>query len=214
MLGLNLDDLANFQVLADNPDIDPDSLTPFGEKTIQEQYNEVQTRIIKKIINIVQIIDQPCGSPDMEKKIFAMDPMPGTNVTPLKDTVKLYRCQTVSTEEIKIINIEFEGKMDACTPPPISGGVDIVLVIDTSGSMAGASITSAKASAIQFASRLDPEKDRIGLVSFTGSASSLSDLTNEFDKIVGLISGLAAEGGTAIDAGLNAGDQVLQKSDQ
>lgn len=229
MVGLGLDDLANFQYLADNPNLDPDSLVPFGEKSVQERFNDVQTRIIKKVINVVQVIDQPCGSPDRENEIFAMEPMPGTRIDLMGDQVKLFRCQVVSTQELKIINIEFIGTMNACgsqepTPGgpqtgsggPQSGsdGVDVILVIDTSGSMQGERIASAQGSAIQFISRLDPEKDRVGLVSFSSSATILSELTNDFGAVRNLISGLSAEGGTSIDSGLDAGDQALQISDR
>jgi Mg-chelatase subunit ChlD len=231
MVGLSLEDLANFQFLADNPNLDPDALVPFGEKSIKENYNEVQTRTIKRVINIVQVIDQPCGSPDRENQIFAMEPMPGTSVDLISDQVRLFRCQEVSTEQINIINIDFVGTTEACGPlpqpgsveagsgTPVSGdpelaGVDVALVIDTSGSMGGEAIASAQSSAIQFTNRLDPATDRISLVSFESSASILSDLTNDFDAIRGLISGLEASGGTAIDAGLDAGGQALQGSDR
>lgn len=41
MVGLSLDDIAGFQYLSDNPDVDPDLLIPFGEKTLNENYNEI-----------------------------------------------------------------------------------------------------------------------------------------------------------------------------
>jgi len=212
MVGLSLEDISNFQYLADNQDIDPNALLPFGEKTIQESYNEMQERIIKRVINVVRIIDQPCGSPDLEEKIFSMDPAPGTDVNPIKDNVYLYRCEEVSQEELKVINISFSPDVSICSIPEELPGVDVVVVIDTSGSMQGDGIAAAKSSAVEFIHRLEQDRDMVGLVEFNSGASVLSAVTNEFSAVSGMISGLEANGGTAIDTGLVAGFQVLQAS--
>ncbi len=110
------------------------------------------------------------------------------------------------------VDVEFTGNPDACPALEAPMAVDVVLVMDVSGSMQGTRLAAAKSAAISFVQQLNPDSDNVGLVTFTGEASILSQLGGSFDTIIGMISGLEAEGGTAIHAGLTAGHNVLQGS--
>jgi uncharacterized protein YegL len=73
----------------------------------------------------------------------------------------------------------------------------VLLVIDTSGSMAGVPMQAARESARQLIDRLAAE-DRVGLVSFDSTVVVRSDLTNDHDAVRALVAQLNAIGSTAL----------------
>ena len=81
--------------------------------------------------------------------------------------------------------------------------VGVVLVIDTSGSMAGAPMDAAKAAAISFIDQARPE-DRIAVVSFSNQATVLSGFTNNKQQLTTTVEALQADGETAFN------DAVIQ----
>ncbi len=92
-------------------------------------------------------------------------------------------------------------------------GVNIVLVIDSSGSMQAKDfdpnrMESAKSSAIDFVNQLNG-KDNIGVVSFSDSTRIVSFLSNDGDKVISKIKSIKAGGGTAIGDGLAMGVDMV-----
>lgn len=85
--------------------------------------------------------------------------------------------------------------------------VDLVLVIDTSGSMAGDKIASARTSLAQFVQLLD-NRDQLQVISFSTGVNELTPLSPLADKkseVVRRVSGLIEEGDTSLyDATLRA----------
>lgn len=94
--------------------------------------------------------------------------------------------------------------------------VDVVLVIDRSGSMcepvawvfcnsapAGSKMKSAIDAAKLFVDQLDPSNDKSGLVSFSGSATLDRNLTYDKSSVKASIDGLRALGSTAIGSGIS-----------
>ena len=75
--------------------------------------------------------------------------------------------------------------------------LNVVLVIDTSGSMAGAPLAAAKAAASQFATSLGPN-DAAGLVAFSGDVRPLVGFTSDAGALTAGIDGLTAAGNTAL----------------
>lgn len=92
-------------------------------------------------------------------------------------------------------------------------GVNVVLVIDSSGSMLAQDfkpdrMTSAKKSAINFIEQLG-SKDYVGVISFSDSTRIVSFLTNDKDRAIEKIQSIKAGGGTAIGDGLAMGVDMV-----
>lgn len=103
---------------------------------------------------------------------------------------------------------------------------DIVLVVDTSGSMrepkvgdnyTNIRINNAKEAATSFVKAMIKESGKgdikIGLVSFASGAEKKSNLTNDKDSLNRVIQTLTADGGTYTQAGLNLANEILRGGD-
>lgn len=98
---------------------------------------------------------------------------------------------------------------------------EVIFVLDTSGSMAGASIRQARDALVLALERLAPD-DRFNVIEFNSAARALFPEAREasaarVDRAVAWVRGLAARGGTEMAAALNlaldggdAGDRVRQ----
>ncbi|MDH3706475.1 MAG: VWA domain-containing protein, partial [Acidimicrobiia bacterium] len=82
--------------------------------------------------------------------------------------------------------------------------LDIVLVFDTSNSMAGAPLDAAKDAALSFL-RLLPPTARVAVVSFDFDATVVAPFTTELDTLVEPIQSLETDGDTAMYDGVIAG---------
>lgn len=91
-------------------------------------------------------------------------------------------------------------------------GVDLVMIIDVSGSMGGEKLEKMKV-AMQFVIRKLSPIDRLSIVTFANDSSRLCPLRQITGKsqqdFQNLVSALAADGGTNITAGLQTGLKVL-----
>lgn len=103
---------------------------------------------------------------------------------------------------------------------------DIVLVVDTSGSMrepkvgdnyTNNRISNAKEAATSFVNRMISDSGkgdiRIGLVSFASDAEKKSDLTNNRNSLNTAIQNLTADGGTYTQAALELANEMLRGGD-
>jgi tight adherence protein B len=90
------------------------------------------------------------------------------------------------------------------------GKLAVVLVIDTSASMEGEKIVRAKAAADGFVRAMRPE-DRLGLVAFSDEPQVLQNLTTEHQRIRDSISGLVANGNTALNDAIVQASGLLTK---
>jgi tight adherence protein B len=88
--------------------------------------------------------------------------------------------------------------------------VDVVLVIDVSGSMKGAPLADAQTAARHFASLMAPQ-DRIAVVSFGSPAKVISGLSGDSTAVQAAIGGLTDSGQTALYDGLVTAADVLKK---
>lgn len=105
--------------------------------------------------------------------------------------------------------------------PPTTSTVplDVALVIDVSGSMAGNNITAARAAARQFVQIIDRESDgvqdgtirgsQIALVPFESAARMDTNLTGDAALLEQRIQSLTASGGTSIHLGIDFGRDEL-----
>ena len=72
-----------------------------------------------------------------------------------------------------------------------------VLVLDTSGSMAGKPLSDSVAAANNFISALTPN-DRVAIIAFSTYSSVIQELTSDHDKLINALAGLKTEGDTAL----------------
>ena len=91
------------------------------------------------------------------------------------------------------------------TPIPI----DVMLIIDRSGSMSGTKLADAKTAAKRFVDLLNSSVDRSGLASFASGASLDQGLTFNQGAVKTAIDGLSAGGLTAIGAGIGVANTEL-----
>jgi len=112
--------------------------------------------------------------------------------------------QTVAVNNTTDVTIRLTGDGYAMRPDPI----DVVLVIDKSGSMnwaidgskdnSGGRIAAAKNAAKTFIGQMDPDRDRVGLISFASETSKEMDLTNNFTRVKRKINALSSDGATQL----------------
>ncbi|KAB2903635.1 MAG: VWA domain-containing protein [Anaerolineae bacterium] len=106
-----------------------------------------------------------------------------------------------SVGEELLVNVNFTGDATACMDASVRP-LDVVLVLDKSGSMQGSGIAAAKGAAANFINQLNPDTARVGVVVFDSGAQLLVPLTENHQEALDAIFGVGASGGTAIDQGL------------
>jgi Ca-activated chloride channel family protein len=93
-----------------------------------------------------------------------------------------------------------------------SRNVDIVIVVDRSGSMKGRKINDARQAVLNLLSSLAP-KDRFALITYSDNVQVVSALgkvtADHREQLESLIHGVSAGGGTNLGAGLQAGINLL-----
>src|SRR6185503_1400587 len=92
---------------------------------------------------------------------------------------------------------------------------DVMLVVDTSGSMTATDlrpsrIEAARQAAAKFVQALPPST-RVGVIEFSTRARVASPLTRDREVVLNSIKGLEADGGTAIGDGLAMALDVLRR---
>ena len=99
--------------------------------------------------------------------------------------------------------------------PPYTEGeeinLNIVFVVDLSGSMRGTKLSTTKTAINSFIDILG-EKDKAALVTFNNSAKVISELTNDKDKLKNLVGSMSADGLTSIYEGLREAVNILENN--
>jgi tight adherence protein B len=88
-------------------------------------------------------------------------------------------------------------------------GIEVVLVIDTSGSMEGEPMDSAIDAAESFVEQL-PQFVRVGVVAFSDDPSAVVRITSNHSKVLGRIENLTASGETALYNGVLTAAQMFR----
>lgn len=92
-------------------------------------------------------------------------------------------------------------------------GVDVMLVIDVSGSMAGQPLTSEKSAANSFIDHMDTSYDKIGVISFSTTATLRQPLTANFPAVKTIINGLTTSNTTNYQDAIQKSTTELTGSD-
>ena len=87
-------------------------------------------------------------------------------------------------------------------------GISALLVIDTSGSMVGAPLASARQAAAQYVQSLQPN-DEVSVVAFSNASNVIADFSTDFGAVEGQLSNLVAFGDTALYTGVNDAAQRM-----
>jgi tight adherence protein B len=91
-------------------------------------------------------------------------------------------------------------------------GLDVVLALDTSGSMRGAPLAAAKAAAVKFIAQMPPGV-RIGVVGFDATVRAASAFSTDRAALVAAVNNLSARGETSLyDALVVTADRFLSES--
>lgn len=90
--------------------------------------------------------------------------------------------------------------------------MNIAFAVDVSGSMRGAKIGTAKKVIQNFVSRMrtNPVQTNVSLVSFSTSATLVSEMTDNYDDFMKKVEGLRADGLTSIYSGLDQAMDTLE----
>ncbi len=156
--------------------------------------------------------------PDFQPRIYYLnettgmfEEMPDQTVTNGKVTVKTTHFSTY----ILLNKVKFDEVWETEIKPPVLDGsgqsasrIDVVFVIDTSGSMSGSRLNTAKRAMNEFLDALTDE-DQAALVSFNSTATIKCDLSKDKDAVSSAVNNLYADGLTSVYAGLDKAIQVL-----
>jgi Mg-chelatase subunit ChlD/DNA-binding beta-propeller fold protein YncE len=93
--------------------------------------------------------------------------------------------------------------------PLADGRSDIMLVVDTSGSMAGAKMGAARTAALEFVGQLDYSRNQVGLITFASEAALVQPLTNNPRQLLRAIPDLGDDGGTNMLAAMQMADAEI-----
>ena len=96
--------------------------------------------------------------------------------------------------------------------PITSDDREIVIVLDTSGSMDGSPLEATQKASSSFIHTILKEYADVGTVTFSDDAAMVSDFTMNADTLDGAIGGITSGGGTATGTGLNKAYEMLSKS--
>jgi tight adherence protein B len=106
-----------------------------------------------------------------------------------------------------------DGKPVKVNVAPVSNAnLEVVLALDTSGSMSGAPMDAAKAAAEAFVAGL-PKAARVAVVSFSSSPNVVVPLTDDRTAVVNAIRGLRAQGETALFDGVRTASSLFSAGD-
>lgn len=89
---------------------------------------------------------------------------------------------------------------------------DIVLVLDTSGSMSGTPMEETKKAATKFVNTILEEDASIGIVTYEDGANRLSDFSIDKEYLTGKVANISDGGGTNIESGLAEAKSMLDSS--
>jgi Mg-chelatase subunit ChlD len=132
-----------------------------------------------------------------EIREFAPDPLGKPHdAPPLADRCTLLHDKTAAPSQVTLgdsveIRLSIEGEC-----PLTDGRSDILLLVDTSGSMGGGKMTAARTAALEFVGQLDYSLNQVGLITFSTDVRLVQPLTNNPRALIRAIPTLGDDSGT------------------
>lgn len=126
---------------------------------------------------------------------------------------------SVAGKDVSTVEIRVTARENICQDVVSARPIDVVLVIDVSGSMGDPTsdgtpkLDATKQAANAFVEQLSPT-DRVAVVGFSDSAFTAIGLGNDFNAVRDAINGLSLAGGTNIASGINEASAILGGPDQ
>ena len=163
----------------------------------------------------IALIESPTHQVNIQKSSFATEvELANSDTIPNKDLILRYQVAGAETQTTVLTqNNQQGGHFATYLIPAVDYNPneivpkDVVFLIDTSGSQAGAPIEQSKELMRQFIGGLNPQ-DTFSIINFSNAATKLSDkpLSNTAqnrDKAIAYINNLDANGGTELMNGIN-----------
>lgn len=131
----------------------------------------------------------------------------------LSITCKDYEKLTMSVEIEK--GFVYQYTLGCIVLQPLDSIMDVVLVLDTSGSMSGEPIAATRDAASRFANTvLGADKScRVGVVTYASGSSTACSFTKYSTTVEPIVSRIGAGGGTNISSGLSTAESMLSDSE-
>jgi len=132
-----------------------------------------------------------------EIRVFAPDPLgKPAEPPPFADRCTLVHDKTAAPASLALgetveVRLTVEGEC-----PLADGRSDILMLVDTSGSMSGAKMAAARTAALEFVGQLDYSLNQIGLISFSTDVRLVQGLTNNPRTLIRAIPSLGDDSGT------------------
>lgn len=126
---------------------------------------------------------------------------------------------SVAGKDISAVTIDVLAREDVCQDVINAYPIDVILVIDVSGSMDEATsdgiskLNATKQAGSAFIAQLTPN-DRVGVVGFSNGAFTAIGLTRDFVAAQEAVNGLTLGGGTNIASGIDEASSILGGPDQ
>ncbi len=142
--------------------------------------------------------------------VYEPDPLATPPAAPvLPDRCDLTRDKTAEPAAVQLgeavtVRLTITG---AC--PLADAQADIVLLVDTSGSMGGAKMAAARSAALSFVGQLDYSLHQVALVSFSTEARLVQGLTHDPRALIQAIPNLGDDGATSMYAAMKLADGEL-----
>lgn len=145
-----------------------------------------------------------------EIRVFEPDPAGQPGPPPvLADRCTLARDKVAAPARVAVgepveIRLSVEGEC-----PLADARSDILLLVDTSGSMSGSKMGAARSAALEFVGQLDYSLNQVGLISFSTDVALVQPLTQNPRALIRAIPGLGDDSGTNMLGAIQMAEQEL-----
>jgi Tol biopolymer transport system component/uncharacterized protein YegL len=143
-------------------------------------------------------------------------PTPTINLTPSPSDLITMTVRAdpeeADVDDSILVEIKLTGDSKNCGQSVVAKPVDVLLVLDHSGSMAGEPLAQAKLAAKAFITEMDLSADRVGILQFDDTAQLIQEMTTDTARLAAAIDGIPEGGGTSVAEGLRVAYESLKSN--